>query len=84
MLLPLVSARPDPGHLAAAGLRTEPLLSGLVAAGVHTLGMLTAAGVVAVAAYQWIGLGILRRSWVNLDRIWAVALVGAGALTLFS
>jgi hypothetical protein len=84
MLLPLVTARPDPGHLAAAGLRTEPLLSGLVAAGVHTLGMLTAAGVVAVAAYQWIGLGILRRSWVNLDRIWAVALVGAGALTLFS
>lgn len=84
MLLPVLAARPDPGHLQAAGLLDQPLLAGLSAAGVHTLGMLTAMGIVAVSVYEWLGLGILRRSWVNLDRVWAVALIGAGAFTLFT
>jgi hypothetical protein len=84
MLLPVLAARPDPGHLQAAGLLDQPLLAGLAAAGVHTLGMLAAMGVVALAAYEWLGLGILRRTWLNLDRVWAVALIGAGAFTLFT
>jgi hypothetical protein len=87
MLLPVFTREPDPGHLQAAPLRAlleQPLLAGLLAAGAHTLGMLAAAAVVAVAAYQWLGLSLLRRSWVNLDRVWAVALIGAGAFTLFT
>ncbi len=84
MLLPLVTRDADPGHVQVAGLLDQPLLAGLAAAGVHTLGMLAAASVIAVAAYQWLGLSLLRRSWVNLDRIWAVALIGAGAFTLFT
>jgi hypothetical protein len=24
---------------------------------------------------------VLRRAWINVDRIWAVALIGAGAAT---
>lgn len=84
MLLPVLAARPDPGHLQAAGLLDQPLLAGLAAAAVHTLGMVTAMSVVAVAAYEWLGLGLLRRSWVNLDRVWAVALIGAGTVTLFT
>jgi hypothetical protein len=84
MLLPIVARGPDPGHVQAAGLLQGPLGTGLAAAGVHTLGMLAGASVVAVAAYQWLGLQLLRRSWVNLDRVWAVALVGAGVFTLFT
>jgi hypothetical protein len=27
---------------------------------------------------------VLRRAWFNLDRLWAVALIGAGAFTLLT
>ncbi len=37
---------------------------------------------VALVVYEKVGLAILRRAWFNLDRVWAVALVAAGALTL--
>ena len=84
MLVPFVTGAPDPGHVAAAGLLEGPLWAGLAAAGVHTLGMLAAMSVVAVAAYEWLGLSLLRRSWVNLDRVWAVALLAAGLFTLFT
>lgn len=84
MLLPFVTAAPDPGHVQVAGLLDQPLAAGLVAAAVHTLGMLAAMSIIAVAAYQWLGLGLLRRSWINLDRVWAVALITAGAFTLFT
>ena len=95
MLLPAVAATgtgaapADPGHLAEIGLADvdlawRPLVTGLAAAGVHTAGMLLAMSVIAVGAYEWFGLGLLRRSWVNLDRVWAVALVAAGLLTLFT
>ncbi len=84
MLLPFVTGAPDPGHLRAAGLLRQSAGTGLLAAGVHTLGMLLTMTVVAVAAYEWLGLSLLRRSWINLDRIWAVALIGAGMFTLFS
>ena len=26
-------------------------------------------------------LGVLRRAWINVDKVWAVALIGAGAAT---
>jgi hypothetical protein len=40
------------------------------------------AAMVAVAVYQVLGLRILRAAWVNLDRVWAVVLIGAGGATL--
>jgi hypothetical protein len=53
----------------------------LAAAGVHTLGLLVAAAATALLVYEWAGLGVLRRAWVNLDLIWGVALSAAGAAT---
>ena len=44
--------------------------------------MVAVAGAVAVVVYEVVGLRILRRAWVNLDRIWAFALVGAGLATV--
>ena len=49
---------------------------------VHTGAMLLVMGTVAIAVYQWIGLQILRSAWINLDTIWAVALIAAGLLSL--
>ena len=37
---------------------------------------------IALVVYEKVGLAILRRAWFNLDRVWAGALVAAGALTL--
>jgi hypothetical protein len=49
---------------------------------VHTLAMFVVAGTIAVLVYEVVGLAILRRAWFNLDRLWAAALIGAGAATL--
>jgi hypothetical protein len=77
-----------------AGLMLVPVLahhSGLpvpaslgwavVASLVHAGAMLLTAGVIAVLVLEVLGLGVLRRAWLNVDRIWAVALIGAGAAT---
>jgi hypothetical protein len=48
---------------------------------VHTGAMLLVMGTIAFVVYEWVGLKILRSAWINLDAIWAGALVAAGALS---
>ncbi|MET7947139.1 hypothetical protein [Micromonospora sp. NPDC005324] len=83
MLLPVLVAEPVPGghsgHLAAAPVGA---LSGLAAAGVHTVAMLGVALAVAMLVYRVFGVGVLRRAWFNVDRLWAGVLVAAGLVTL--
>jgi hypothetical protein len=61
--------------------------SGVAAAGfaasLHTAAMALTAAAVALLVYDVIGIALLRRAWVDLDRVWAVALLGGAALTLF-
>ncbi|HEX9468294.1 MAG TPA: hypothetical protein VF957_02010 [Bradyrhizobium sp.] len=59
-----------------------PFLTALLGVGIHTLAMLIVSTAVAVAVYEWIGLEILRHAWLNLDLIWTLALLLAGALLL--
>jgi hypothetical protein len=54
------------------------------AALVHTLAMLLAMGLVAGLVYERLGVGVLRRAWLNLDRVWAIAILAAGVLTLLT
>jgi hypothetical protein len=49
---------------------------------IHTLGYLLVTGLVAFLVYQRLGLEILRKAWINLDLIWAVALIATAGLTL--
>jgi hypothetical protein len=75
-LMPLcVGAASAPGH---AG----PMATALLGVGVHTLAMLSVTALIAVAVYEWIGVEILRRAWINLDLIWMLALLAAGAWLL--
>jgi hypothetical protein len=62
------------GHLGVAQV--------IVVVLVHTGAMLLVMGTVALTVYQWIGLQILRSAWINLDTIWAIALIAAGFLSL--
>ncbi len=54
-----------------------------LAVAVHTLAMLIVTGAIALIVYEWLGLGFLRRGWINLDLVWSLALVGTGLLLLF-
>ena len=57
-------------------------ISQLTAIGVHTVAMFAVMAVVAVVVYEKVGLALLRKSWFNMDRLWAGALVAAGIMTL--
>lgn len=85
MLLPVLThgAVTVPGHshgmTSGAG---NAVMAAIFVTGVHTLAMFVVAGTIAVIVYEVVGLAILRRAWFNLDRVWAAALIGAGAATL--
>lgn len=69
--------------MATANAGGEPaLLMAIGAVVLHSIAMLAMMGVVAVLIYRWVGVGILRRAWINLDVIWTGALAAAGAITL--
>jgi hypothetical protein len=40
------------------------------------------AGIVALVVYDWIGVGILRRAWINFDAIWTIALAAMGGVLI--
>lgn len=52
--------------------------SGVLAALIHTAGYLLVTGVIAVIVYEKVGVRFLRKAWVNLDLLWAIALVVTG------
>jgi hypothetical protein len=86
MVLPLVIASPS-GTPALHHMSAMPLTlanvewSGVGATLVHTAGYLLVTGLLAVIVYERVGVRFLRKAWVNLDLIWAVALVMAGVAT---
>jgi len=49
---------------------------------VHTMGYLAITGLVAWVVYSKLGLALLRKAWINLHLIWAVALIISSAFTL--
>ncbi len=57
---------------------TGSLVPAAIGVGVHTVAMLLVTTAIAITIYEWVGLAILRRAWINVDLIWAAALVAAG------
>jgi hypothetical protein len=80
VLMPLTQAGEHAHHMPATGSFVTATLAVLV----HSLAMLGMTGVVALSVYQWLGLDFLRRGWINLDLIWAAALVFMGLWLLFA
>ena len=66
------------GHLQAA----PTLASGLTATAVHGTSYLLVTAVIAWIVFTKLGVGLLRTTWINLDVIWALALIASGGLTL--
>jgi hypothetical protein len=90
MVLPLVMgqvsaatmASPVSGHmlhqLSALPALTSVESTGIWATLVHTAGYFLVTAVLAVIVYEKVGVRFLRKAWVNIDLIWAVALLVTG------
>jgi hypothetical protein len=87
MLWPVLLGLPGPAGAADLADLAVAEAGALQAAGavvVHTGAMLAVMATVALLVYEKLGVGVLRRAWINLDRLWAGAVVVAGVATLFS
>jgi len=92
MVLPFVMKLSQPASAAsemhhagmchAAGMVVGTPWAGAAALGVHTLSYLTVMTAAAWVVYRKLGLRLLRTAWLNLDWLWAGALVVAGAFVL--
>ncbi len=61
---------------------TASPLAALLATVVHTTAYLAVTGLIAWVVYRKCGLAILRKAWLNLNLVWAVALVVTSVVTL--
>lgn len=68
--------------MAAMDSLTHPQLVVLLATTVHAAGYLLVTGVIAAVVYERLGLRLLRTAWLNIDLIWAVALIVSAVLML--
>ena len=79
MVLPILM-RAD--TLPAASHHVHGPAANPVAVVVHTTGYLAVTAAIAVVVYEKLGLAMLKKAWINMDLIWAIALVISGCLTL--
>lgn len=79
MLVPALM--PICGAAAKAGLAGTLAPAALVTL-VHTLVASATSALIAFVAYEYIGLGVLRRGWINFDWLWSGALAVTGAALL--
>ncbi|MGB8151117.1 MAG: hypothetical protein WCE97_08000, partial [Candidatus Cybelea sp.] len=88
MLLPFVTA----AHAGAQGAMAMPMASaahgayatGWLMVAVHTLGYLLTTTGVALLVYTKVGVRFLRLAWLNLDLVWAIALIVTGLIALLT
>jgi hypothetical protein len=69
-------------HHMAAICAPQSIAQAIAVVLLHTGAMIATAGAIAILVYDWVGLAILRSAWINLDTIWAGALVAAGVASL--
>jgi hypothetical protein len=79
MLWPALMPSCLPDSATAAGL-TTPIAAASAGVGVHTLAMLVTTALMALLVYEWAGVAVLRRAWLNVDVLWTFALVAMAAL----
>jgi hypothetical protein len=83
MLIPAMiplhhTAHPGSELMASGSLGIAPAV-----VAVHSLAMLIVTGAIALVVFEWVGVGVLRRAWINLDLVWTLALLAtAGLLVL--
>jgi hypothetical protein len=69
------------GHVHVAG-PVVGMRDAVTATLVHGAAYLAVTAAIAVIVYEKVGLGLLRKAWINLDFLWAIALIVTGLVTL--
>jgi hypothetical protein len=73
-------------HAAHMAQASQPAAAGVAAVIgatlVHGLGYLVVTALAAWIVYRYVGVAMLRRAWINLDLVWALALVVTGIVAL--
>jgi hypothetical protein len=67
-------------HLAGAAMSAGQTTA-LVATLLHTVTYFAVSGAIAYVVYEYFGLRFLRRAWVNMNVIWAIALIATAVVT---
>jgi hypothetical protein len=70
------------GHGIHLFLTNPAALADIVAVAVHTVAMFAVMAAVALVVYEKLGVMVIKRTWFNLDLVWAGALIVAGVVTL--
>jgi hypothetical protein len=70
------------GHHIAGAHMTSSAADAIAVVLIHVSAMTLVMGAIAIVVYDFVGLAILRSAWINLDTIWAGALVAAGLISL--
>jgi len=63
---------------------SNTLVAGLAGIGVHTLAMLSVTALIAATVYEWAGLQVLRKAWLNIDVLWIAALTATAMLIVWN
>jgi hypothetical protein len=78
MLLPMVMPMSGAGGVRGA------FITGWLMVGMHTLGYVLTLTAVALLVYTKIGVRFLRTAWLNVDAVWAGALILTGLIAFFT
>jgi hypothetical protein len=81
MVVPLF-LRLQTAPVAHMHLATSSTTVGLLATAVHAGAYLIVTGVIAIVVYEKIGVGFLRKAWINMDLVWATTLMTTGIVSL--
>lgn len=57
-------------------------VTALLLTALHAFSYLALSALIAVVVYEKVGIRFLRHGWLNLDAVWAIALLVAGGITL--
>lgn len=82
MLWPALMASCTPASAVAGTDLAGPVAATLLGVGVHTIAMLATTAIIAALVYEWLGLAVLRKAWLNVDALWVAGLAVTGALLL--
>ena len=88
MLFPILLGMRTPGgsmhhmhHHMVALAHDSSIARAVAVVLLHTGAMVVVMGTIALLVYEKLGLAILRSAWINLDTIWAGALLAAGVIS---
>jgi len=83
MVVPVFLTMPVGTHCHSMTGSAMTSTNALLATVVHAVGYLLVTAIIAVLVFEKVGVGMLRKTWFNLDFVWATTLLGTGAVCVF-